>query len=97
MQHAVTGTAPASPTRPPAPSLPPSLQVRRIIELKKAVCTPENGATFVLINQKGIDPISLDMLAREGILGLRRAKRCVVRVCAAAAAELRCPGMRGGG
>lgn len=31
--------------------------------------------TFVLINQKGIDPISLDMLAKEGILGLRRAKK----------------------
>lgn len=31
--------------------------------------------TFVVINQKGIDPISLDMLAKEGILGLRRAKR----------------------
>jgi T-complex protein 1 subunit zeta len=30
---------------------------------------------FVLINQKGIDPICLDMLAREGILALRRAKR----------------------
>merc|ERR1712045_465067 len=26
-------------------------------------------------NQKGIDPLSLDALAREGILGLRRAKR----------------------
>ena len=31
--------------------------------------------TFVLINQKGIDPISLDMLAKENILGLRRAKK----------------------
>lgn len=31
--------------------------------------------SFVVINQKGIDPISLDMLAKEGILGLRRAKR----------------------
>lgn len=30
---------------------------------------------FVLINQKGIDPICLDMLAREGILALRRAKK----------------------
>jgi chaperonin GroEL (HSP60 family) len=29
----------------------------------------------VLINQKGIDPICLDMLAREGILALRRAKK----------------------
>jgi len=30
---------------------------------------------FVLINQKGIDPLCLDMLAREGILALRRAKK----------------------
>ena len=29
----------------------------------------------MVINQKGIDPISLDLLAKEGILGLRRAKR----------------------
>jgi hypothetical protein len=49
--------------------------VRKIIELKRAVCTPESGATFAVINQKGIDPVSLDMLAREGIIGLRRAKR----------------------
>ena len=39
------------------------------------VCTKENGKTFVVINQKGIDPFSLDALAKEGILGLRRAKR----------------------
>merc|ERR1712071_675479 len=32
-------------------------------------------AGFVLINQKGIDPISLNMLAHENIIGLRRAKR----------------------
>ena len=37
------------------------------------VCTEGQG--FVVINQKGIDPMSLDLLAREGILGLRRAKR----------------------
>jgi len=29
----------------------------------------------VVINQKGIDPLSLDLLAKNGILGLRRAKR----------------------
>ena len=50
-------------------------KVRRVIELKKAVCTPANGRSFVLINQKGIDPIALDMLAKEGIMALRRAKR----------------------
>jgi len=50
-------------------------RVRQIIELKKQVCTKENGKSFVVINQKGIDPISLEMLARAGIMGLRRAKR----------------------
>jgi T-complex protein 1 subunit zeta len=50
-------------------------KVRQIIELKRQVCTKENGKNFVLINQKGIDLIALEMLAREGILGLRRAKR----------------------
>ena len=29
----------------------------------------------MVINQKGIDPLSLDLLAKEGILGLRRAKK----------------------
>lgn len=29
----------------------------------------------MLINQKGIDPICLDMLAKEGVLALRRAKK----------------------
>lgn len=49
-------------------------RVRKIIELKKQVCdTPDK--TFLLINQKGIDPISLDMLAKEGIMALRRAKK----------------------
>ena len=35
----------------------------------------KDGQGFVVINQKGIDPMSLDLLAKEGILGLRRAKR----------------------
>ena len=35
----------------------------------------QNGEGFVVINQKGIDPGSLDLLAKEGILALRRAKR----------------------
>ena len=35
----------------------------------------KDGETFVVINQKGIDPLSLDLLAKEGILGLRRAKK----------------------
>merc|ERR1719364_455094 len=44
-----------------------------ILDLKNKVCKP--GETFVIINQKGIDPLALDMLAREGILALRRAKK----------------------
>lgn len=50
-------------------------KVKKIIELKKQVCTEENKKSFVVINQKGIDPPSLDMLAKEGIVALRRAKR----------------------
>merc|ERR1712079_947562 len=50
-------------------------RVQKIIELKKKVCTPENKKTFVVINQKGVDPLSLDALAKEGIMALRRAKR----------------------
>ena len=50
-------------------------QIRKIIDLKNTVCTPENGCNFVLINQKGIDPLSLDMLAKANIMALRRAKR----------------------
>jgi len=49
-------------------------RVAKVIELKKKVCDGTDK-TFVVINQKGIDPLSLDALAKEGILGLRRAKR----------------------
>ncbi|XP_022993219.1 T-complex protein 1 subunit zeta 1 isoform X2 [Cucurbita maxima] len=49
-------------------------RVQKIIELKNKVCAG-NDKNFVVINQKGIDPPSLDMLAREGIIALRRAKR----------------------
>lgn len=49
-------------------------RVQKVIELKKKVCDgTEKG--FVVINQKGVDPLSLDLLAREGIVALRRAKR----------------------
>ncbi len=51
-------------------------RVAAVIALKKRVCVgdaAQNG--FVIITQKGIDPPSLDALAREGILALRRAKR----------------------
>ncbi|CAM6091546.1 unnamed protein product [Calypogeia fissa] len=49
-------------------------KVQKVIDLKRKVCdgTKKN---FVVINQKGIDPVSLDLLAKEGIVGLRRAKR----------------------
>ncbi|CAL8078951.1 unnamed protein product [Calicophoron daubneyi] len=53
-------------------------RVQKIIELKKKVCEAAGGDPkpgFVVINQKGIDPLSLDAFAREGILALRRAKR----------------------
>lgn len=53
-------------------------RVRKIIALKHAVCAgagAQQPHSFVVINQKGIDPLSLDMLAKEGILALRRAKR----------------------
>ncbi|XP_065055494.1 T-complex protein 1 subunit zeta-like isoform X2 [Rhopilema esculentum] len=49
-------------------------RVMQIIDLKKKVCEGSNKG-FVVINQKGIDPFSLDMLAKEGIFALRRAKR----------------------
>ena len=48
-------------------------KVRQVIEFKRKVC--QDGSSFVLINQKGIDPLSLDMLAKEGIFAARRAKR----------------------
>jgi T-complex protein 1 subunit zeta len=50
-------------------------KVKKVIALKRTVCTEANKKTFVVINQKGIDPPSLDMLAKEGIIALRRAKR----------------------
>jgi T-complex protein 1 subunit zeta len=49
-------------------------QCRRIIDLKRKVCDGTNK-NFVVINQKGIDPLSLDILAKDGIIGLRRAKK----------------------
>lgn len=49
-------------------------KIQKIINLKKKVCDGTDN-NFVVINQKGIDPMSLDLLAREGIVALRRAKR----------------------
>lgn len=49
-------------------------RIRKIVEFKKQVCHGTNKG-FVIINQKGIDPLSLDILAKNNILALRRAKR----------------------
>lgn len=56
-------------------------KLKKIVELKNLVCdapasTPESERkSFVIFNQKGIDPMSLDILAKNGIFALRRAKR----------------------
>lgn len=55
-------------------------KVKKIIELKNLVCdqavdSKEKKKSFVVLNQKGIDPMSLDLLAKNGIFALRRAKR----------------------
>lgn len=47
---------------------------KKIVELKQKV-TEGNNKSFVVINEKGIDPICLEMFANAGILALRRAKR----------------------
>jgi T-complex protein 1 subunit zeta len=49
-------------------------KVQKIIDLKRKVCDG-NDKNFVIINQKGIDPPSLELLARDGIVGIRRAKK----------------------
>lgn len=50
-------------------------RVQKIIDLKHQVCGDDPSKNFVVINQKGIDPISLEMFAKAGIVALRRAKR----------------------
>jgi len=49
-------------------------KLAKVVEFKKSVCDGTDKG-FVIINQKGIDPLSLDVLAKNGILALRRAKR----------------------
>merc|ERR1712238_183056 len=46
---------------------------KAVVDFKRSVC--KDGESFVIINQKGVDPLSLDIFAKEGILCLRRAKR----------------------
>lgn len=48
-------------------------KLEKIVKLKNEVTS--DGSAFVLINQKGIDPESLAVLAENGIMALRRAKR----------------------
>ncbi|CAI1831968.1 hypothetical protein SEUBUCD646_0B03100 [Saccharomyces eubayanus] len=50
-------------------------KLKKIIDLKNEVCGMDPHKGFVIINQKGIDPMSLDVLAKHNILALRRAKR----------------------
>ncbi|KAF2427667.1 T-complex protein 1 subunit zeta [Tothia fuscella] len=50
-------------------------KLRKIVDLKQEVCGNDPKKGFVIINQKGIDPLSLDVLAKNGIFALRRAKR----------------------
>ncbi|KAK9884373.1 hypothetical protein WA026_005322 [Henosepilachna vigintioctopunctata] len=40
-------------------------RVKKVVELKKKLCHGTDKS-FVVINQKGIDPMSLDLLAKEG-------------------------------
>jgi len=49
-------------------------RVLEAIALKKKVCDGTDYS-FIVVNQKGIDPPSLDMLQGEGIVAVRRAKR----------------------
>jgi len=61
-------------------------RVKKIVELKNLVCdqavdSKEKRKGFVVLNQKGIDPLSLDILAKNGILALRRAKRRNMERC----------------
>lgn len=52
-------------------------KVQKIIALKRKVCSGDRKDWgFVVLNMKGIDPASLDMMAREGnMVALRRVKR----------------------
>ncbi|KAF8449684.1 chaperonin Cpn60/TCP-1 family [Terfezia claveryi] len=50
-------------------------KLKKIVDLKQEVCGDDPKKGFVIINQKGIDPLSLDVLVKNGISALRRAKR----------------------
>lgn len=50
-------------------------KLQKIIQFKNSLCGNDETKGFIIINQKGIDPPSLDVLQKNGILALRRAKR----------------------
>jgi chaperonin GroEL (HSP60 family) len=47
--------------------------VRKVVQLKRKV--RKEGEGFVVINQRHIDPLSLDSFAKEDILDMRTAKK----------------------
>jgi T-complex protein 1 subunit zeta len=49
-------------------------KVHKIVEFKEKICKGTNK-NFIIINQKGIDPPSLEILSRAGIMGIRRCKK----------------------
>ncbi|CAC27036.1 T-complex protein 1, zeta SU [Guillardia theta] len=49
-------------------------KINKIIQIKRIVCKNNNNS-FMVINQKGIDSFSLDSLAKENIIAVRRAKK----------------------
>jgi T-complex protein 1 subunit zeta len=50
-------------------------KLKKIVDLKNQVCGTDPKKSFVVLNQKGIDPLSLDVLVKNGIFALRRVKR----------------------
>merc|ERR1719322_1855873 len=42
-------------------------RVQKVIEFKRKVCGDDKSKGFVILNQKGIDPLSLDALASGGV------------------------------
>jgi T-complex protein 1 subunit zeta len=46
---------------------------QKVIDFKRRVC--KDGRSFAIFNEKGIDPICLEQLAKEDIIALRRTKR----------------------
>jgi len=51
-------------------------RIKQVIDLRnKVLVGDKKDYNFVIINQKGIDPISLDILQKAGIVAIRRAKR----------------------